>query len=360
MTKGVCVKPGCGSFECRQAPHARESPLYLSRNTEACFLRRNRRTHSTYLRPLQTLIPSSRRCILRWDNSFSRLRGKRLCFVFESATVQTMRAAIEAAGATDHKRRATRSTAAQTILDSGHGEVRVSVTAVGAADGFDADEEEKKQGENGSDRGGSGSPGSAIGSGAGYYSGGHYRFGRVRRVVADLLRDLGGIVDARKTDDASASGGGGGGGEGFSDGAVGVGDVSTRGAGIYGNVDAEGVERLVKQFELLEDELASVSARRAQSEAQAKVLLATLQKANTRADRCAERLFDRVHTFYVHNSSTVVYIIGAVLASRTVWGRIALMLCSWHLEGGGSTTGVPKRYGAVYIACFRVGLRVDG
>lgn len=227
---------------------------------------------------------------MRWDNSFSRLRGKRLCFVFESATIQTMRAAIEAAGATDHKRRATRSTAAQTILDSGHGEVKVSVTAVGGADEFDADGDGENGGEHG-DAGagtesGSGSPGGgAVGSGAAYY-GGHYRFGRVRRVVADLLRDLGGIVDARKRDDASA---GGGGGEGFSDGADGVGGGSTSGAGVYGDVDAEGVERLVKQFELLEDELASVSARRAQSEAQAKVLLATLQKANTRGDRCVER-----------------------------------------------------------------------
>ena len=237
---------------------------------------------------------------MRWDNSFSRLRGKRLCFVFESATVQTMRAAIEAAGATDHKRRATRSTAAQTILDSGHGEVKVSVTAVGAADEFAADGEAKRgggsgdagarRGGGGSDSGsGSGSPGSAMGSGATYYSG-HYRFGRVRRVVADLLRDLGGIVDARKMDDASAGGGGGSGGEGFYDGAGGDGGGSIGGAGIYGDVDAEGVERLVKQFELLEDELASVSARRAQSEAQAKVLLATLQKANTRADRYAGRL----------------------------------------------------------------------
>lgn len=231
-------------------------------------------------------FPLWRRCVLRWDNSFSRLRGKRLCFVFESATIQTMRAAIEAAGATDHKRRATRSTAAQTILDSGDGEVRVSVTAVGAADDFDADEEEKKEGRSGdggaSRRGGgsgSGSPGSSIGSGAAYYSG-HYRFGRVRRVVADLLRDLGGVVDARKIDGARA-----GGGEGSFDGAAGVGGVPSGGAGIYGDVDAEGVERLVTQFELLEDELASVSARRAQSEAQAKVLLATLQKANTRADR---------------------------------------------------------------------------
>ncbi len=233
---------------------------------------------------------------MRWDNSFSRLRGKRLCFVFESATVQTMRAAIEAAGATDHKRRATRSTAAQTILDSGHGEVTVSVTAVGGAD-----EDEDKRGKDGGDRatrehdgsegGGGGSPGS--GPGTAYY-GGHYRFGRVRRVVADLLRDLGGIVDARKLDggsggavgdgnDSCGGGGGGGSGEGF------AGDGSAprtdAGGGKYGNVDAEGVERLVTQFEMLEDELASVSARRAQSEAQAKVLLATLQKANTRADR---------------------------------------------------------------------------
>jgi len=185
-----------------------------------------------------------------------------------------MRAAIEAAGATDHKRRATRSTAAQTILDSGHGEVAVSVTAVGGAD-----EDEGKRSKDGGDRatrerdaseGVGGGPES--GSGAAYY-GGHYRFGRVRRVVADLLRDLGGRVDARKLDGGS----GGVAGDGS--------DSCGGGGGKYGNVDAEGVEKLVTQFEILEDELASVSARRAQSEAQAKVLLATLQKANTRADR---------------------------------------------------------------------------
>eukprot|EP00903_Cladosiphon_okamuranus_P007092 g6891.t2 len=240
--------------------------------------------------------PAAGTCILRWDNSFSRLRGKRLCFVFESATIPTMRAAIEAAGAIDHKRRATRSTAAQTILDSGHGEVKVSVTAVAAADESEGDEEEKRGGEKG-DAGarsagggsdGSGSPGSAIGSGTAYY-GGYYGFGRVRRVVADLLRDLGGIVDARKTGGASA--GSGGSGEGFSDAAAGGGSMGGTG-GVYGDVDAEGVERLVKQFELLEDELASVSARRAQSEAQGKVLLATLQKANTRVDRLERNLED--------------------------------------------------------------------
>ena len=56
-------------------------------------------------------------------------------------------------------------------------------------------------------------------------------------------------------------------------------------SGSHGNVDAKGVEELVARFEILEDEVASVSARRAQSEAQAKVLLATLQRANTKADR---------------------------------------------------------------------------
>ncbi|CBN75833.1 conserved unknown protein [Ectocarpus siliculosus] len=89
--------------------------------------------------------PAAGTCILRWDNAFSRLRGKRLCFVFESVTVQTMQAAIEAAGAADHKRRAARSAAAQTILDSGRGEVKVCVTAVGAADDYGGDEEDVKE-----------------------------------------------------------------------------------------------------------------------------------------------------------------------------------------------------------------------
>ncbi|CAM9417264.1 unnamed protein product [Pylaiella littoralis] len=265
--------------------------------------------------------PAAGTCILRWDNSFTRLRGKRLCYVFESATIQTMRAAIEAAGAADHKRRATRSFAAQTILDSGHGEVKVSVTAVGAGDDFDAaDEGEGNETAGGGDNGGGSGSGSASGGGGvggvAYRSGGgseggdgfnngragggsgmvfygnHYRFGRVRRVVADLLRDLGGMVDtpgkggARSSGSGADADGGDGGGE---DG----GDVSRSGAGnYYRNVDPRAVEKLVTQFEILEDELASVSAARAQSEAQAKVLLATLQKANTRADRLERSLED--------------------------------------------------------------------
>ncbi|CAM9977572.1 unnamed protein product, partial [Hapterophycus canaliculatus] len=262
-------------------------------------------------------------CILRWDNSFSRLRGKRLRFVFESVTVQTMRAAIEAAGATSHKRRATRSTAAQKILDSAHGEVKVCVTAVGPGGNLHGGEDNKSGiensgggggdggggaddgGENGSGRGDDG-PGSASSYGGLYYSSSYYRFGRVRRVVADLLRDLGGIVDARKSVAGSSGAilgdGGTGGGESFSGGGGG-GDGgiyagfggrpgSGGGGGAYGSVDARGVEKLVAQFEILEDEVASVSARRAQSEAQAKVLLANLQKANTRADRLERSLED--------------------------------------------------------------------
>ncbi|CAM9915648.1 unnamed protein product, partial [Scytosiphon promiscuus] len=269
--------------------------------------------------------PAAGTCILRWDNSFSRLRGKRLRFVFESVTVQTMRAAIEAAGATSHKRRATRSTAAQKILDSAHGEVKVCVTAVGPGGDFVGGEENKGGfettggdanvgvdggGGNGSGRG-DGGPGSASSHGGLYYSSSYYRFGRVRRVVADLLRDLGGIVDARKnavgSSGAILDGGGGGGGSesdsgggvaeglrgiGVSNAAHGFGGYSGSGGGTYGSVDARGVEQLVAQFEILEDEVASGSARRARSEAQAKVLLATLQKANTRADRLERSLED--------------------------------------------------------------------
>lgn len=68
-------------------------------------------------------------------------------------------------------------------------------------------------------------------------------------------------------------------------------------SGSHGNVDAEGVEKLVARFEILEDEVASVSARRAQSEAQAKVLLATLQRANTKADRCVWCVWEEVGPF---------------------------------------------------------------
>lgn len=118
-------------------------------------------------------------------------------------------------------------------------------------------------------------------------------------MAASLLRDLGTIVDAGQTSggisgienggddgDTSTAGWGlplfGGGGDGGS--GVGGGGVAMR-SGSHGHVDAEGVEKLVARFEILEDEVASVSARRAQSEAQAKVLLATLQRANTKADR---------------------------------------------------------------------------
>ncbi|CAM9431368.1 unnamed protein product, partial [Ectocarpus fasciculatus] len=234
--------------------------------------------------------PAAGTCILRWDNAFSRLRGKRLCFVFESVTVQTMQAAIEAAGAADHKRRAARSAAAQTILDSGRGEVQVCVTAVGAADDYDGSEEDGKEGSHDG-----GYSASAESSDAMYYSS-LYRFGRVRRVVAGLLRDLGGMVDVTRASGgingaAIAESGGGGSGSGSSVGsAFDVGRGTVERGDRYGNVNAEGVAKLVAQFELLEDEVASVSARRAQSEAQAKVLLANLQKSNARTDRLGRSL----------------------------------------------------------------------
>ncbi|CAN0395570.1 unnamed protein product, partial [Ectocarpus sp. 12 AP-2014] len=235
--------------------------------------------------------PAAGTCILRWDNAFSRLRGKRLCFVFESVTVQTMQAAIEAAGAADHKRRAARSAAAQTILDSGRGEVKVCVTAIGAADDYGGGEEDGKEGNDG------GSYSASAGSSDAIYYSSLYRFGRVRRVVAGLLRDLGGMVDVTRTSGgingaAIAESGGSGSGSGSSSGSAFDVGRGTAGRGDrYGNVNAEGVAKLVAQFELLEDEVASVSARRAQSEAQAKVLLANLQKSNARTDRL-ERSFE--------------------------------------------------------------------
>lgn len=233
----------------------------------------------------------SLRCTLRWDNSYSRLRGKRLRFVVESATVATMRAAIEAAGAAEHKKHTTRSSAAQAILDSGQGEVRVSVTTVGLGDDLDRDAENT---DNGDSNNGSGYMNLS------YYHPSNYRFGRVRRIAASLLRDLGALVDAQETTD-DVGGGSIGSGPG-SDSNVGgeqhlPGSESSNGgdgrggrsilrlAGSGASVDARGVETLVARFEVLEDEVASASARRAQSEAQAKVLLANLQKANTKADR---------------------------------------------------------------------------
>lgn len=222
----------------------------------------------------------------------------------ESATVQTMRAAIEAAGAADHKRRATRSAAAQTILDSGDGEATVSVTAVGALDECDRDEDDDddEEGKDSGKRTDGGAEAAGGGGGAGGGAGGtiyysrHYSFGRVRRVAAALLRDLGTMVDARQTSHGHGGGGDGatavndgdrsGGGSGSPDDDGGVAYDRVWRSGACGNVEAQGVETLVARFEVLEDEVASISARRAQSEAQAKVLLATLQKANTKADRC--------------------------------------------------------------------------
>ena len=42
-------------------------------------------------------------CVLKWGNTYSRLRGKQLSFVVEAAAADAMRAAIEAADATAHK-----------------------------------------------------------------------------------------------------------------------------------------------------------------------------------------------------------------------------------------------------------------
>ncbi|CAM9133102.1 unnamed protein product, partial [Discosporangium mesarthrocarpum] len=47
--------------------------------------------------------PTDGTCSLLWNNSYSRLRGKRLSFVVESVTSDTMRAAIEAADAVARK-----------------------------------------------------------------------------------------------------------------------------------------------------------------------------------------------------------------------------------------------------------------
>lgn len=214
--------------------------------------------------------------------------------------MQTMRAAIEAAGAADHKRRAkrTRSAAAQTILDSGFGQAKVTVTAVGV--GGDGCSLNGEDGDTDAAKGNGSAAGNPDGS---YDSGGYYRFGRVRRVAAALLRDLGTVVDARQYGVASSgsyipgmSNSEGGNGDDGADGNVTCSGGGGGGGGarmrdrLSGYVDADGVNKLVERFELLEDEVASASARRAQSEAQAKVLLATLQKANTRADRRVCRL----------------------------------------------------------------------
>lgn len=249
------------------------------------------------LRYFLSPVPFADRCILKWDNSYSRLRGKRLRFVMESVTVRTMLAAIEAAGAADHKRRAIRSVAAQTILDSSPDQVHITVTAVSITDGagsaVDGDAESTNDGCSGKSAESRSDGGSA----------GTYRFGRIRRVAAALLRDLGTLVDAQDTGASSTGrpvviankGDGGNGDEG------GCGDADEaasvrRGAhdakpraeacgADYSKADATGVGKLVERFEQLEDEVASCSARRAQSEAQAKVLLATLQKSNTKVER---------------------------------------------------------------------------
>lgn len=129
-------------------------------------------------------------------------------------------------------------------------------------------------------------------------------------------------------------------------------------SGSHGNVDAEGVEKLVARFEILEDEVASVSARRAQSEAQAKVLLATLQRANTKADRwvcvCVGGggTFSRGAAWLVHTALFVclagggrghwVCDAGSSLGGSTIDGRVrnpARLL----LGGGGLASAVQPR-----------------
>lgn len=258
-----------------------------------------------------------RRCVLRWDNSYSRLRGKRLRFVMESVTVQTMRAAIEAAGAADHKRHTKRSAAVQGILDSDSGQVEFTVTAISPADGASNAGDSSPDGADDSSDGKTARTsryGNFYGSGGGAVSS-YHRFGRVRRVAAALLRDLGTLVDAQegvgavdmgahalyleeratRVDRSNGEGGdahptppegaGGRGGRSQHIGGSGGGDGHDRGHGGRRNVDMAGICKLVEKFELLEDELASSSARRAQSDAQAKVLLATLQKTNTKVDR---------------------------------------------------------------------------
>lgn len=237
-----------------------------------------------FLTLVWTPLARACRCILRWDNSYSRLRGKRLRFVMESVTVHTMRAAIEAAGAAEHKRRATRSAAAQSILDSGPGQVKLTVRAVTALDGA------SNAGDSGTDEAASSSGGKSAGASFYGSSGGSYNFVRIRRVAGALLRELGTMVDAQGME-AEAGNAIQYGGASHGDGSTNSNSASSQYLGFggrrrgRGNVDLAGVEKLVERFEKLEDEVASSSARRAQSEAQAKVLLATLQKANTKAER---------------------------------------------------------------------------
>jgi hypothetical protein len=58
--------------------------------------------HDSYIQGSYTCTADGT-CVLKWSNTYSRLRGKQLSFVVEAAAADAMRAAIEAADATAHK-----------------------------------------------------------------------------------------------------------------------------------------------------------------------------------------------------------------------------------------------------------------
>ncbi|CAM9741485.1 unnamed protein product, partial [Choristocarpus tenellus] len=218
--------------------------------------------------------PMDGTCILLWDNSYSRLRGKRLSFVVESVTVDTMRAAIEAADAVVHKSRAMHSATAQAIIDNGLSKASVVISAV----------------DTGADSGGS-SESEVTTKAASSQRAWRRGIGSVRKIASGVLHHLGTLAGG----DASVDNGqvvsmacrtkGGEGGSGDDGGGV--------------SVEIGGVAELMAKFEELEDEVAVMSARRAQCEAQSKVLLATLQRENMKAER-QDRALDETRTSLVN------------------------------------------------------------
>ncbi|KAG5192945.1 hypothetical protein JKP88DRAFT_260832, partial [Tribonema minus] len=196
-------------------------------------------------------------CALRWGNGHSRLRGKRLYFVAEAVDAAAMRAAVQAADACAFKASAARGGSAQQRITPGAA-VSVDVAALRA----------------------SAAPSDAATSDATLSPGGGDppagRFSLTRsayNLVWNVLR-----LSPYYGLGAGGGQGGAGGGRAALPPAAGEGGGGGREGGGLSEYE-ERVATLLVNYERLEDELAGMSARRAQAEAQTKVLLAQLQRA---------------------------------------------------------------------------------
>ncbi|CAM9392879.1 unnamed protein product, partial [Phaeothamnion confervicola] len=220
--------------------------------------------------------PADGRVVLLWDNSHSRIWGKRLSYAVESVTPSTMRAATEAADAAAKKQKqpkavaspvkgAVAPAAANAAASPACGAPARSGISSTASSSGSSDDRGSTDGGGGSgdDRNDRSLP-QADSDARGVA-------GVVRRTAAALLR----YTSAWAYAGGAASDANGGG-----DGSGGAGGAAA----------ARGVQEMVSRFEALEDELASESARRAQSGAQAKLLLAHLRKTAAEKGRVERRM----------------------------------------------------------------------